>query len=118
MNELIYNIKMTLWFVMIMSFVLFRYFKLEQESMYHGNDFEWLTSNFIISTGSINYTQTGVIYIIQNTKSDISFWCLQDVPTECLNDNKFSLKCLAKIKEKWYWYYNWYYFKPADFNCR
>lgn len=118
MNEIMYNIKMTLWFVIILSFVLFRDLKLEKESLYHGNDFEWLGNNFLISTGQINYTKTWVMYILKNTKAPAKFACLQDIPVECQWDGQFSMKCLAKIKEKWYWYYNWYYFKPADLNCR
>lgn len=118
MNELMYNIKMTVWFVLILSFVLFRDLKLESETLYHGNDFEWLTTDFIISLEKENYTKTGVIYLSKNNKSSVAFWCLKDIPTECLNDGKSSIKCLAKIKEKWYWYYNGYFFKPSDLNCR
>jgi len=118
MNELIYNIKMTLWFIMMISFVLFRYIKLEQETLYHWNDFDGININFVISTWSINYSSSGIIYIAINNKSDSSFWCLKDIPPECLNDGKSSIKCLAKIKEKWYWYYEGYFFKPSDLNCR
>lgn len=118
MNELMYNIKMTIWFIIIISFVLFRNLRLQNEAMYHWNDFEWLSIDFTISTWAINYSSTGIIYISKNDKSDISFWCLKDIPTECLNENKSSIKCLAKIKEKWYWHYNSYFFKPSDLNCR
>lgn len=119
MNEVFYNIKMTLWFIIILSFVLFRYMRLENESLFHANDFEWIRWDFEISTWTINTLSWNIIYISKNTKSNDSFWCIKDnIPLECEWDKKNSMKCLAIIKEKAYWYYNWLYFKPSDKNCR
>lgn len=118
MNELIYNIKMTIWFVIIMSFVLFRYIKLDHESQFHANDFEWLLPGFSISTGAINYQSGNIIYITPNLLNTSGSGCLKDIPVVCSGTGIVSMKCLAEIKEKWYGYYNWAYFKPADLKCR
>ncbi len=119
MNEVFYNIKMTLWFIIILSFVLFRYIKLDWESLFHANDFEWLRSNFEISTWVINTASWNIIFLENNTKIQASVWCIKNtIPVECEWDKKASIKCLAVLKEKWYWFYNWYYFKPSDKNCR
>lgn len=119
MNEVFYNIKMTLWFIIILSFVLFRYIKLDNDSMFHANDFEWLRYNFTISTWTIDTKAGNIIYLSNNNKINESFWCIKDtIPAECEWEKKDSIKCLAIIKEKWYWYYNWLYFKPSDKNCR
>lgn len=118
MNELIYNIKMTIWFVIIMSFVLFRYIKLDHESLYHANDFEGIMTGFTLSTWSVSYNSQNIIYITPNTQNTTGSWCLKDIPTICSATGMLSIRCLAQIKEKWYGYYNSWFFLPSDLKCR
>ena len=108
---------MLLWYVIIISFVLFWYIRLETESKFHSNDFVGLTQDFTIELYENGNYQENVIYIIPNTLSPVEHQCLQDIPEICEWQKRHSIECLALIKEKWTWYYNKGFFKPSDKNC-
>lgn len=118
MNEVVYNIKMLLGFVIIVSFVLFWYIKLEYETQFHGNDFIGLEENFEISTGTIIPEARNIIFLQPNFIAPSEYWCLQDIPEICEWSKKYSLTCLQILKEKGTWFYNGAYFLPSDKNCR
>lgn len=118
MNELIYNVKLTLGFTLIITFVLFWYMKLQNQSLFHSSDFESLTPGYTISTGSIVSTQKNTIFLRINNASPSSSQCLKNIPSVCIGKNRSDIDCLALLKEKGNGYYNGFYFRASDIKCR
>jgi len=123
MNELFYNIKLTFWFIIVMSFVAFWNIKLDYMTNMQTIWFLSLNRDFEISIAPVNYESKDgtMLYIFKNnTPRDHSNDCLTntDIPPKCTTkESRRSIKCLRILKEKWYWYVNWLYFVPSDKNC-
>ena len=111
MNEVYFNIKLTITFILITSFVAFRNLKFEQYANFHGIDFEWLSINYTI-TWAIDQSQNNIIYLKDTV-------CASWIPSICQWKYKEkSIKCLSAIKESYNWYYNWWYFTASNPNCK
>lgn len=122
MNELFYNIKLTFWFIIVMSFVGYRNIKLEYMTNMQTVWFLSVDRDYTVSTASVDYDNDdwSTIYIFKNDHPrDVNSGCLSStIPPECSTENsRKSIRCLRLLKEKSYWYVNWLYFSPSDKNC-
>jgi len=122
MNELFYNIKLTFWFIIVMTFIAFWNIKLERLTNMQTIWFLSLPWDFTISTSSFDYDNydSSILYLFKNEdrKNEDSTCLSSEIPPECLTTNsRKSIKCLKILKKKWYWYVNWLYFEPSDNNC-
>lgn len=103
MNEIYYQIKIFLSFIIFTSFIAWMNFDLMQKNAFHWTDFNWIEKTFNIHTWSSTNYITWDIYINA-----------QDLPDSCKWINKKSMLCLKELKNNsdW-WSYNWLPYKPA-----
>lgn len=93
MYEIVYKLFFFMMLVIFFSVWFLIKVKLDYWKKYHGLDFVWLDSWFVISTWGANFFKRNIIYVSK-------------YPWECKNNNKNSIKCLAALKKQ-VWVYNW-----------
>lgn len=118
MNEVFYNFKLTIGFLIISLFVAYWNLKLEQMTKMQTIGFITLREEFEVEVSN-NYTSRNTIYLNPGSPCLDSDWDISNgitatVPDKCISRNdKKSVKCLNDIRKRAYWYIDWKYFIPS-----
>lgn len=96
MWEIVFKLFFFMMLVIFFSFGFLVREKLMYWKNFHWLDFTSIDKDFKISTWNIEIKKRNIVYIT-------------NIPNECKNINKNSIKCLSAIKRQW-WTYNWLLF--------
>ena len=93
MGEIVYKLFFFMMLVIFFAVGFLIKVKLDYWKQYHGLDFVWIDSNFVIKTWAVDFSTRNIIYV-------------QTYPQECKNNNKNSIRCLTALKKQ-VGVYNW-----------